>query len=48
MPFDGPRTDTTEYLEKLDAIIDLLGTPQKWDQGHLAVLDIACVELSER
>jgi len=35
MPFDGGHTDTTEYLEKLDAIIDLIGTPEKWTQGHM-------------
>ena len=35
MPFDGGRNDRTEYLEKLDAIIDLIGTPEKWGQGHM-------------
>src|SRR5213080_1303494 len=35
MPFDGVGFVYDESLEKLDALIDLLGTPDRWCKGAL-------------
>jgi hypothetical protein len=35
MPFDGVRFVTHEPLDKLDQVIDLLGTPDRWCKGAL-------------
>jgi hypothetical protein len=35
MPFDGVGSVTLESLDKLDAVIDLIGTPDKWCKGAL-------------
>jgi hypothetical protein len=35
MPFDGVGFANYESLQKIDAVIDLLGTPDKWCKGAL-------------
>ena len=35
MPFDGVGFASYESLQKIDAVIDLLGTPDKWCKGAL-------------
>jgi hypothetical protein len=35
MPFDGVGFVSTDPLQKIDAVIDLLGTPDKWCKGAL-------------
>jgi hypothetical protein len=35
MPFDGVGFITHESLDKLDAVIDLIGTPDRWCKGAL-------------
>src|SRR5579885_2208637 len=35
MPFDGVGFVSTDPLHKIDAVIDLLGTPDKWCKGAL-------------
>ncbi len=35
MPFDGIGFVTHESLDKLDAVIELIGTPDKWCKGAL-------------
>src|SRR5438067_9931894 len=35
MPFDGFGYVSSEPLRKIDAVIDLLGTPDKWCKGAL-------------
>src|SRR5437764_11388456 len=35
MPFDGVGFVVDESAEKLDAVIDLLGTPDRWCKGAL-------------
>src|SRR5215472_11075067 len=33
MPFDGVEFFTDEYLQKIDAVIDLIGTADRWGKG---------------
>ena len=35
MPFDGVGFVASESVDKLDAVIDLLGTPDRWCKGAL-------------
>jgi len=35
MPFDGVQYPSNRSLQKIDAVIDLLGTPDKWCKGAL-------------
>lgn len=35
MPFDGVQYTSNRSLQKIDAVIDLLGTPEKWCKGAL-------------
>src|SRR5438067_13793716 len=35
MPFDGVGFVTHQSLDKLDAVIDLIGTPDRWCKGAL-------------
>jgi hypothetical protein len=35
MPFDGVGFVANESVDKLDAVIDLLGTPERWCKGAL-------------
>jgi hypothetical protein len=35
MPFDGVGFVTQESLDKLDAVIELIGTPDRWCKGAL-------------
>lgn len=35
MPFDGVETISPASLHKIDAVIDLLSTPEKWCKGAL-------------
>ena len=35
MPFDGVGFVSNESLQKIDAVIDLLGSPDKWCKGAL-------------
>lgn len=35
MPFDGVGFVSTDPLQKIDAVIDLLATPDKWCKGAL-------------
>jgi len=35
MPFDGVEFVSNQSLQKMDAVIDLLGTPDKWCKGAL-------------
>lgn len=35
MPFDGVEVVSTESLQKIDAVIDLLATPDRWCKGAL-------------
>ena len=39
MPFDGVEFVSTERLHKLDAVIGLVGTPEKWCKGTLRTGD---------
>jgi len=34
MPFDGVGFSANEYSQKLDAVIDLIGTPERWGKGR--------------
>ncbi len=34
MPFDGARCVHREYLQKMDKLIDLIGTPGRWGKGR--------------
>lgn len=33
MPFDGVGFAANEYSQKIDAVIDLIGTPERWGKG---------------
>jgi hypothetical protein len=33
MPFDGVGFSANEYSQKIDAVIDLIGTPERWGKG---------------
>jgi hypothetical protein len=35
MPFDGFGTISDERLKKIDAVMDLLATPERWHKGAL-------------
>lgn len=35
MPFDGVEVVSADSLRKIDAVIDLLGAPEKWGKGAL-------------
>jgi hypothetical protein len=39
MPFDGVGYITSESLERIDAVIDLMATPDKWCKGALRSID---------
>jgi len=39
MPFDGTGFALVEHLNKIDAIIDLLGAPERWCKGALRSRD---------
>ena len=39
MPFDGVGFVPSDALQKMDAVIDLLGTPEKWCKGALRSYD---------
>jgi len=33
MPFDGVGFSVNEYSQKIDAVIDLIGSPERWGKG---------------
>jgi hypothetical protein len=33
MPFDGVGFPANEYLQKIDAVVDLIGAPERWGKG---------------
>jgi len=40
MPFDGVGfAATNDYLQKIDAVIDLIGTPERWTKGSFRTID---------
>lgn len=40
MPFDGVGfAPNNEYLQKIDAVIDLIGTPDRWAKGSFRTID---------
>jgi hypothetical protein len=40
MPFDGVGfAATNDYLQKIDAVIDLIGTPERWAKGSFRTVD---------
>src|SRR5258708_14121331 len=39
MPFDGVGFVTHESLDKLDAVLELIGTPDRWCKGALRSYD---------
>ena len=40
MPFDGVGfAATNDYLQKIDAVIDLIGTAEKWVKGSFRTID---------
>jgi hypothetical protein len=39
MPFDGVGFSASEYSQKIDAVIDLVGTPEKWGKGSFRTKD---------
>jgi|SRR5215469_4290045 len=39
MPFDGAGFPANEYLQKIDTVIDLLGTPERWGKGSFRTRD---------
>jgi hypothetical protein len=39
MPFDGVGFSVNEYSQKIDAVIDLIGTPEKWGKGSFRTND---------
>ncbi|HEU0217493.1 MAG TPA: hypothetical protein VFQ90_12595 [Stellaceae bacterium] len=39
MPFDGIGFSANEYSQKIDAVIDLLGNPERWGKGSFKTRD---------
>jgi hypothetical protein len=40
MPFDGVGfAANNEYLQKIDAVIDLIGSPERWAKGSFRTID---------
>lgn len=39
MPFDGAGFPANEYLQKIDAVIDLIGPPERWGKGRFRSQD---------
>ena len=39
MPFDGVGFSVNEYTQKIDAVIDLIGTPERWGKGSFRTPD---------
>jgi hypothetical protein len=39
MPFDGVGLSADEYSQKIDAVIDLLGNPERWGKGSFRTPD---------
>ncbi len=39
MPFDGAGFAPVEYIQRIDAVIELLETPDKWVKGILQTHD---------
>ena len=39
MPFDGIECFANENLQKIDAVIDLIGTPERWSKGRFRTPD---------
>jgi hypothetical protein len=39
MPFDGVGFSTNEYSQKIDDVIKLIGTPEKWGKGSFRSKD---------
>ena len=39
MPFDGASLGAAEELRKIDSVIDLIGTPDKWCKGSIRTGD---------
>jgi hypothetical protein len=39
MPFDGVGFSGNEFSQKIDAVIDLLGVPERWGQGSFRTPD---------
>lgn len=40
MPFDGVGfAANNDYLQKIDAVIDLIGTPERWAKGSFRTID---------
>ena len=39
MPFDGVGFSANEYSQKIDAVVDLIGPPERWGKGTFRTKD---------